>query len=240
MSEAMLDRLPRVRIPVLGEAGVDGQVGPQPVERLLAEAGTFLVIEFVGVRALARGSQGSGTGGVVTVLCIQVFGQLRLGGEGIGEETDSGSVTFLVGDTEQGEFDLLLWAARLRLAREEGGQLLVQFEPPFGAAKIVTKEREIGRQLIGLAEGGDRRPQLLLLTQSDAEVVVRQGVIGLEGDGLAVGASASAGFFRSSHRIAPRLVYAEASSGWRAMALRMAATASSSFFCERRARPRLL
>ncbi len=59
-----------------------GQVGRQPVERLLAPPRQLLDVEFATVLALTGSGQRGGAGGVVTVLGLQVVGQLRLGGEG--------------------------------------------------------------------------------------------------------------------------------------------------------------
>ena len=52
---------------VPGPRGPRRQVGPQPVEGLLAEATAFPVVQFAGVLSLAGGSQRSGTSGVVAV-----------------------------------------------------------------------------------------------------------------------------------------------------------------------------
>jgi hypothetical protein len=115
VSQALLHQLPALPA-FVGEAAVSGQVSPQPVEGLVVEVGTLLVIQFASVHTFDGGTQGSSTGGVVAMLGIQVVGQFRGGSEGVGEEADGGAVAFLVGDTEQGEGNLLLRAAWFRLA----------------------------------------------------------------------------------------------------------------------------
>ena len=52
-----------------------GQVGTEPVEGLLAQTGTFLVVEHTRVLALAGGRQGGGPGGVEAVPGLQILGQ---------------------------------------------------------------------------------------------------------------------------------------------------------------------
>ena len=87
-------------------------------------------------------------------------------------------------------------------------------------AKALVRLGVIGLECDGLAEGNDCVIQLPLLPQGDAEVVVRLGIIsGLSAIALRQAASASASFF-CLRRAMPRLWYARARSGWRAMALR--------------------
>src|SRR5207248_4935917 len=92
----------------LKQPAIRGQIGPQPIKGLAAEAATLLGIALVRVLALAATSEGGRAACVVAVLGLQVIGQLRLGGEGIREEANRSPVTFLVEYTEQGEFDSLL------------------------------------------------------------------------------------------------------------------------------------
>src|SRR5262249_32515035 len=65
VTETLLDDLTSVLIAFVGEAGVDNQVGPQPVEGLLAEAATLLLIPFAGILSFSADGQGSGAGSVV-------------------------------------------------------------------------------------------------------------------------------------------------------------------------------
>ena len=62
--------------PALQLFNARGQVGPQPIEGLAAEARTLVGIALHRVLALAATSEGSGTGGLVTRLVFQVIGGL--------------------------------------------------------------------------------------------------------------------------------------------------------------------
>ena len=73
------------------------QVGPQPVQGLLTQAGALLVVELVRVLALSATGQRGGADGVVAVLGVQVVEQLRLLGERLAVESHGGRVELLAG-----------------------------------------------------------------------------------------------------------------------------------------------
>src|SRR5262249_2140620 len=128
---------------IVGKAGVGSQVGPQPVEGLLTEAGTVLVVQVAGVRAGSPSGQGGSARSAVAILGFQIIRHLRVRGESLSEESDRGVITLFELSTEPGKFDLLLWAAQLQLSREDVGELLVQGEQTFDSAKVVADERVV-------------------------------------------------------------------------------------------------
>ena len=75
--------------------GVQGLVGAEPVESLLAQSGKFLVIELGGVLALASVGQGRAKGGVVAMTGREIVGELGIGGEGVGVQARSRAIPFL-------------------------------------------------------------------------------------------------------------------------------------------------
>src|SRR5262249_53735744 len=81
---------------LLQQPAIRGQIGPQPVQGLLAQAAALFHIERVGVLALATPREGSGAGGVIAELSVQVVGQLRLLGESLPVEASGGRVLLLV------------------------------------------------------------------------------------------------------------------------------------------------
>jgi hypothetical protein len=60
---------------------MQGQIGAEPGEGLLAVAGLFRVVEPGGVLALAGSGQRADAGRVVAVPALQVVGQLGVGGK---------------------------------------------------------------------------------------------------------------------------------------------------------------
>src|SRR5262249_58646767 len=75
--------------------GVQGQVGAQPVEGLLPQTHSLLVIELSGVLALAGGGQRRAAGGVVAEMGLPVVGQFGVGGEAGGVQGGRGVVWLL-------------------------------------------------------------------------------------------------------------------------------------------------
>src|SRR5947209_5898419 len=98
------------------------QVGPQPVQGLPAQAGAFLVVELVGVLALAGRGEGRGAGGGVAVGGQALAGGCRRAGEGFLVEAGGGAVEAFEG-TQAGQFDPLGGAGWGGFAVEEVGQL---------------------------------------------------------------------------------------------------------------------
>src|SRR5205823_5397133 len=74
------------------QAAIRGQVGPQPVEGLTAEASTLPDMALSRVFALTTTGQGGSAGGVVAGTVLQVVSQLGLLGKSIGVETGRGGV----------------------------------------------------------------------------------------------------------------------------------------------------
>ena len=99
--------------------GPQGQVGAEPVEGLLPQARSLLVVELGRVLALAGGGQRGEAGGVVAVPGLQVVGQLGVGGEGGGVQAGRRRVELLaLADTGQTQafLGVLGWNSPLRNA----------------------------------------------------------------------------------------------------------------------------
>jgi len=111
-------------------------------------------------------------------------------------------------------------------------QLLLGMEDE---AEVEVGLGEIGLEGNGLSESGDGLVQLVLVAQSDAELVVRPGVVGLEVDGLPVGDDRLVQFLLGMESEAEVEVRVGVI-GLEVMALRKAASGSSSFFWSPRAR----
>src|SRR6516225_7624560 len=60
------------------QSNIDGQVGSQPFDGLLAQTSTFLVIEWEGLLDLTVGGQNGGTGGLVAADSCQVVSLIRI------------------------------------------------------------------------------------------------------------------------------------------------------------------
>ena len=122
----MLERLAN-QGKVVGLAGLRqtapvSEVGFQPVEGLLTQAGLFLVALASGVVALAAAGQRGTAGGVVTVCRLPVVGQLGVSGEGICPEASGGGVALqerLIAEIGEGQH--FLGALGPVLAVEHGG-----------------------------------------------------------------------------------------------------------------------
>ena len=97
----------------------------------------------------------------------------------------------------------------------------------------------VGLESAGGAVLGDRLIQLALPVQGQAEVVVGDGEVGLETNGLAEFGGRRAVILLDVIRMLPRVLWALAKSGWMRMAVRCSAIASSSFPCRPRSSQRL-
>jgi hypothetical protein len=76
--------------------GPINDVRSQPVEGLVPQVGTFLVVEIVGVIAPAAAGQGRDAGGIVAMAIPWVLDKFRLRLEGSAEEPCGGGIQFLV------------------------------------------------------------------------------------------------------------------------------------------------
>ena len=102
-----------------------GQVSPQPVEGLPAQAGSLLVIEVTRIFALAAASQGRGTGGVVAVVLSR---HTWLGAEGLAIQAGTRGVKSLVLLAQLSQRQTLAGIRGLNFPLKNFRQLGVEFD----------------------------------------------------------------------------------------------------------------
>ena len=151
--------------------GVQGQVGAQPVEGLLAQAGALLVVELGRVLALAGGGQRGEAGGVVAVSGLEVVGQLGVGGEGGGVQAGR-RVVELLDLAPLGQAEAFLVARRRVAAVLEGGELVPGRRQSLRLREVSLGRRRTSGRVRWPSLAGDGLVQLALAVQRNAQVVV--------------------------------------------------------------------
>src|SRR5262249_5035368 len=103
----------------------------QPGQGLLAETGSFLIVEGTGVLPLTAAREGGGASSAVAVCAFKVLRQFRTGSECLGIEAGCRGLKLLV-PPARGQRQLLSGVSRLGLALENLRQLALQVDELLG------------------------------------------------------------------------------------------------------------
>jgi hypothetical protein len=172
------------RLAALQLFGTQGQVGAEPVEALLPQADSFLVVELGCVLALAGGGQRGKAGGVVMVPGPEVVGRLGISRECVGVLARCGVVQLLrLADLGQPEAFRIVIGPVLTL--QEPGQLSLQGGQALGPVNQLVGR--VGPTLMAALEGREGLGEPALDTQAETQAGMGQVEVWFQVHGLAVG-----------------------------------------------------